>query len=631
MAFFDAMSPPVLRYHWLVYCNLDTLLRLNHVNRSLRAVLNDPSFVSEWLTLCWFTEIRHCRCDREQFLVDLLRWCPFVWDYRGGDRIRVPRTASEVGNPDGCMNLREMQLILRHLGRSLPMLLQSLSRPLSVPTVRYPYETPHGDFCPGMHEDLFDGLMIPLPRMVHVPVECTRIQRNAFDPDAFWGGFHEVTDEMLEDAYDIKTAKQELPPRYGSVPALSSSFDASDYVDQVEAYIEQCRDTDQDPHDPNEDTERMDGYRAEQWARHLLYESAVGLQTFPLNLCVHREDLRGMAYRNGPNYLERRFVSAMAYEGHRGESELLGLHGAGLFYNIRYDNERGDFHTWCLSTMATLQATYHHLWHDYARRWLHNLRVYVLGLSQEIQQDLPIGQLCPRWRRLMQQWFVHHPDQPANIGRPVPLPTLVSVALGHAESPPSLTACQRDRDRHALRFLMDQEYRTEFLVVQRNVESWLHRPFPMASPFNEPYLRDIIPNPTWDSGLYPESALLTDAEHLLRVSEFLLEFAHWVGPRVDPGTRSLRRRMHRLYLNSAVSLFVWAPHWHRLFSDGYRHGDVEQPHVPLRLMRLNPQNNHRYWHYLDFLNRRALFHHPDPETWYHEHRWGMDIGRMLRS
>lgn len=619
----------VLRYHVLWFCDLDSLLRLNHTHRCFRTLLNDPAVVSEWMTLCWYLQPRHCRCEREQYLVDLERWCPFMWDFRGGDTIRVEHTATATGNQEGVANLREMQLVLRSLGRSLPMLLQTVQRPLAVPRLRYPHECQ--DFCPGMHEDLLDGLLIPLPRMVHCPVECTRTQvEGNHGVDAYWEGWHEITDADLEEHWDVKVAKRELPPPSTRTPPTrdtSFSYDPSVYVDQVTAYKERCRlrEEPQDPHDPNEDTELMEGYKAEQWARRLLYESAVGLQTFPLRMCVHRDDLVGLAHRLGPMYIERRFVSVMAYEGHRGESELLGLKGVGLFYNVRYDNEGGDFHSWCLSTMATLNATYHHLWHDYVRLWLRSYRVYLMNLAQEIQEDLPMSQLCPRWRRLMQQWFVHHPGTNGQAVRPSPLANLPGAV------PDVPSRSEWERNQRALRFLMDHTNRAEFLVLQRAVESWLHRPYPHTQPHYEPYLRHIIPDEHWHTPLYPDSALLGDVETLLRVSEFLLEFAEWIGPRVDPRTRALRRRMHRLYLNAGLSIALWSPPWMRPFADGYRHQDLEQPVVPLRLLRPDPKNNHRYWSYLDFLNRRALYHHPDPDAWHAEHRWGLDIGRIVRT
>lgn len=288
-------------------------------------------------------------------------------------------------------------------------------------------------------------------------------------------------------------------------------------------------------------------------------------------------------------------------------------------YNIRYDNEAGDFVSWCLSTMGLLNALYHHLWHDYVRMWLKSFRVYLLNICSEIQDDLPMCHLVPVWQRLVRHLFVHPPFT-ANISYP---------HRGQDQTPDKTTPLT-EREKRALKFLMDGSFRTEFLEVQHAVELWLHRPITQSRLFREPYLQNIVPGEHWNVATYPESGLVQDVERLLRVSEFLVGFAELLGPRVDRNTVFLRRRMHRLYLNSGLSILLWAPHWQRPFPDGWRHIHLNTE-VPLRLLQLNPQNNHRYVEYLRFLNRRALFHHPNPEAWSMEQAWGMDIGRIARA
>lgn len=620
------VGPTVFRYHLLPFCNLDTLLRLNWVCRAFRSSLNDPDTITDWCHLCSWLQPRHCCCERRQFLLEVETWCPFMWDYRG----ETPET------DDGCVNLRQMQMVLRRYGRSVPMMIQSLARPFRMPLLPLPKVhcacmfdvAGNGSlFCPGMYSDLVGSLLIPMPRMLPVPVEQAQVDRveriltgETHREDPYWGLFHEVTDEMLEDNERIKWDKREVPPcvKDREYPDAEFSTDVTDYVDRVQAYVERCAREDRNPWDPNEDDDDMSGYQAEQWARRLLYESAVGLQTFPLLLCVHVDDLCGLAHRLGPVYLERFFLSAQSYEGSGGEAEILGRQGEVLMYNVRYDNQAGDFVSWCLATMGKLNAVYHHLWHDYVRMWLRSFRVYCLNLAAEIQQDLPMSELAPLWQRLVRQLFLHQPFV-ANIQRPDVVHPGDHTPLSH-------------REKRALDFLMDSAYRNEFLEVQRRVEEWQHRPLTQSRMFREPYLCGVVPEEHWNSPSYPEHALALDVEHLLNVSEFLLGLGERLGPRVDTNTACVRRRMHRLYLNSGLSIILWAPHWQRPFPDGWRHIHCDPTtEVPLRLLNLNPQNNHRYVDYLHFLNQRVMFHHPHPDAWFTERTFRVDVGRTLRA
>jgi hypothetical protein len=626
------MGPMVIRYHFLPFCNLDTLLRLNHVCRGFRHVLNDPAVMDDWQATCWWTQSRHCQCERRTYLLDVDRWCPFVWDYRG--------TGDRHDNLEGCQSVRDMQVVLRRYGRSIPMMLQSIQRPLRVPSVPYPrnhcaclFDVAQTNdcgngavFCPGMHSETVDRLLIPLPRMLSIPVERCRLGRagDQPEPSAYWGRFHEVTDAMIEENERIKWDKQEVPPVVKDrTPAIATEFADVDepYVDQVVRYMEMCDRDGRNPYDPCEDTADMDGYRAEQWARRLLYESPVGIQTFPLYLCIHRDDLMGTSHRMGPVYIDRHFLSSNAYEGGGGgELAVLGMHGEVLFNNVRYDNQRGDFTTWCLSTMGLLNATYHHLWHDYVRNFLRSLRLYLVGLVEEIQADLPMSHLVPQWQRLMRHLFVYQ-SFTANIYYPRPneFPR---------EKPYPLT----DREKEALRFLMDGAHRTEFIHIQQAVEAWLHQPLTQQRLFREPYMRHLLPHEHWNSATYSEHALAQDVERLLGISEFLVGFSEKLGPRLDRNTVFLRRRMHRLYLNSGTSILLWAPHWQRPFPDGWRHIHTDPTEeVPLRLLNLNLHYNHRYVEYLRFLNSRALFHHATPDSWYTTQAHDQDVGRTVRA
>lgn len=605
------ISHTTWRFHILPYCDLDVLLALNRTNRMIRALLNDPDVVCEWLHMAWYVRPRGCPCDRRLFLLDLDRWLPFTWDFRGGNEF--PCTERE----DGLSNLREMQLVLRRYGRSIPMMYQSQDRSFRVPPIRYPYEQ-QSDFNEGIYSCDTPCILVPLPRMVNVPVEATKIQsdpvpRLLFSPTTLdWGQHHEVTNDMMDRVYN----KYDLPEKWNTQengPIPDSAFRYVDPVDPLTHYLKRCEQEGLNPNDPNEDTDFMEGYHATQWARRTLYESAVGLDQFPGNICVHRDDLCGLAFRSGPTYIERRFVSHSHYGGVQGEAEYWGMHGLLMFTGVRYENEEGDFATWCLHTMSVLHATYLHGWNDLARMWLRGIRSNLVTLTGEIEQDFPLGSMVDVWRKLQSSCFMWQPM--------ADIPTASS-------SPPLTVEEQRRSRRHqAMVFLLDSVYRSQYEHLQRVVKDFIQTPYHRRAQrdFRGVYLRSLLPNEDhWlNVRNYPETALCSDIEHMLRISEFILEFSEKVAPRVHPRVRATRRRVHRLHLNTACSLLLWAPHWTRPFS-GTHLGST----VGMRYLNVDITHNHRYRYLLNFLNQRTLFHHAHPEDW---HDRNVDIGRILRA
>ena len=599
-----AISNEVWRYHVLPFCNLDVLFRLNAVCRALRGQLNHPDVVCEWLHTAWYVKPQACPCDRRQFLVDMDRWLAFTWDYRGGDEMIVP------GLNHSPTNLREMQLVLRQYGRTVPMMYQSQTNEFaSMPTIRYPYER-QSDFTEGMYSCDLPCILVPLPRMLNTAVEATTTvdgDRSYGNPvtNPNWGHHHEVTNDMM----DRLPFKGELPGKWNADqdgPVPPTGFRELPYENPLEYYRRRCIEEQLNPLDPNQDTDNMDGYRAVQWARHMLYGTAVGLEQFPGYLCMNQEDLCGLAYRMGPVYIERRFISSRRYDGNSGEAEFWGMHGMLCFNGIRYENERGDFATWCLHTMATLQTLYLHGWNDTIRCWLRGYRAFVMGLCTEIEEDFPLGSLVDTWRTLEKSCFVYQPLRTRTV---------------RGQSPPlEERDLRRARRYEAMVFLMNQNYRHEYLHLQCVVRNYLQTPYHLRAErnFRAPYLHALVPSEHWNTAEYPEVSLVSDVENLLQISEFVLGFSEKVAPRVDPRTRSTRRRMHLLHLNAASSLLLWAPHWTRPFF-----------HCGLRYMNVRIAANHRYRELLNYLNARSLFHHPRPEDWWIEQTQGMDIGRIL--
>ena len=179
-----------LRYHVLLYCDHSTLLRVNWVNRALRAVCNMPEFVHEWQDAAWFLRVRGCRCDRNLFMLDLGAFIDFGWDCNGID------------------NVRKAEIALRAVGRSPALYTNALYRA----TQRLPYLDPSVQwkcFSAGILDTWFENILVPVPRMLDLPVEDThrlspihRVGRErqpdetpaAYVHRQYWGNYHYVPD-----------------------------------------------------------------------------------------------------------------------------------------------------------------------------------------------------------------------------------------------------------------------------------------------------------------------------------------------------------------------------------------------------------------------------------------------------
>lgn len=568
-------SKEVWRYHIIPNSDLLSLIRLSWTCRTLYYMLNDPAVVVEWQTRCYYLE-RECCCPRNLFYFKPHLYCEFTYD------VNLDLTSQW-----------ESDQRLMACGRSVMQLMTACVNPQgwqAVPPLD-PLRVNREQFTAGLFQSYMEDMIVPAPRMLFVPVEHSRIYgqahvrcvgetQEAFERRRYWRNFHEITDEKPT--------------------TTDSGFILSARIDMVDAYVQRCKLEGRDPHDPADDSD-CEGHHSAQWARRCMYETPVGVQSYPLELCLRREQLVGnQAQQSGVDYIDRLFVPLRRYNR---DQIVLDHRGPIYFSGVRYENERGDFVNWAMSMYALQHGIYSHLWLDSCNRFMDILHSHVMQLAREVEDDMPIQRLIPRWTYL--EHSVHCPKRNSggNCG-----------AYNHDTNTAEL---RRDKEARAL--MRHPGYEVYNHLVHNAVRDgyqWDH-------PFNQEYLVGLIPG-----GVYhyqrTETQICGDIRNLLELTSYITEFAMLIGPRVGPDTLRLRNTTLNIYLRAGFSLIAFAPTWRRDYSwKPSRAGILTSMGLPA----LDVTKNHRMLRYLNFLNRRTLYYHHQHELILHADAWQVDLGR----
>lgn len=599
------LSLDALRYHLLPFCEIPSLLRLNWTNTVFRALLNKPETVAEWQSSAWYLRPRGCDCERFLFLLDVPKLLDFSWDLRD------------------IHTLRHADVALRSVGRSVAM----YSDPRRI-GYRMPYVDPRRQpmcFSSGIMGPWYSGLIIPMPRMTKVPVEDTRVRDPLFALDAssppstsvtFWRTYHQASEEEGYDSdattlsvhsdesgtVNVQTETQPPSSVRATVvpnnPAPGTGFLMSPSEDLVVKYVAASLQEGRDPYDPNQDDDEQSGYHAVQYARRRLFETPVGVQTYPLDLCIPKSMLRGRAYRQGVDYVDMSFLPVFRRNNGMGdESSLLNHVGLTFFHPVRYENERGDFVCWALSHLAVVQAVYQYLWYDTMQYMIRRLYEFTHNLAREVETDMSTARLVVRWRDLQRTQYRMQADWPFPKAN---------------EGPADILERRRMHQNVAAgSFMRDPMFYTFHRYVGQCVEDYENGRLPNISLEHTGYtgyLTGLLPSHV---RLYGErrshEVLVQELHHVMHVADYVVQFAQFVAPLTDMRTTRYRQRTLSCYLGACTSLLMFAPGWRRMMTwepsaTGTNAGD--------RMPWVLVQNSHRYQYYLDFLNRRSNFYHP---------------------
>lgn len=585
------MTPPVTtlthdmwRFHILFLCDPISMIRLSWTCRELRWIMNDPTFVVQWQEHCRYID-RQCKCNRNMFYLvpDMILDFTYDWNIEISSEYEVDRH-------------------LVSIGRSVPMLVMHQQ----IQWQKLPYLDPPSDktnFIPGTYQACMENLIIPMPRMLPLPVDraVTRgrehprsvyQQRMEFETDdayrfrMFWRNFHQ-----FPAPHDMKNAPDFLDI---NVPI----------VDYVDLYIQECMEAGEDPYDPAQDPE-LKGHSAGQWARKVMYNTGVGIQKYPLDLCIRYDQIQtASAQHHGVDYLERLFLQLRDYSG---DGALLQHAGSVYFSPVRYDNERGDFVNWALSTVAVVSGFYNHAWFDCCFQFLHTLTIHVLGVATSIEEDLYIERMACRWK------YLEH---------------LNSCAACQSPAHQHRNENEQKRDEDGIRMMHRSNYNVYNNLVYNSVKRYMENPSD-DSEWNRNYLVPLIPQYDHHQHLRyhrTEEYIVRYIENLLDVLSYVTDFANSMAPRVNPVTQMYRTRTLKIYLMNGMSLMTFAPSWHMTYDWKPSRTGLKSS---LRLPHLDLMQNHRVSKYLHFLNRRVLFYHPDPVL--HATAWQQDVGRFNHS
>lgn len=576
------LSYDMWRFHILYICDVTSMIRLSWTCRTMRHILNDPVFVVQWQEHCRYLE-RQCKCSRNMFYLVPDMILDFTYDW----------------NLDPSSQF-EVDCHLRSIGRSVPMLVMQQQMQWQ----NSPYLNPPNDdtnFIPGTYQSFMENLIIPMPRMLPCPVEraSTRgmdhmrsnVLRTEYETDdayrhrLFWRNFHQVPAP-----HDIRNAPDFVETNTPNV----------DYVD---LYVKECIEKNEDPTDPAHDPE-LKGHAAGQWARRVMYNSGVGMQKYPLDLCIRHDQIHTpAAQQHGVEYLERLFLQLRDYSG---DGSLLEHDGSVYFSPVRYENESGDFVNWALSTVAVVNGFYNHAWFDCCFQMMHTLTIHILGVVASVEEDLNIERMACRWKYLEHlhkcsecQTETHKQDEE-----------------------------QSKRDTLARQLMYRSNYSVYNNLVKNSVKRYADNPYDDAT-WNRRYLIGLVPPFEHHQHLrYPqtEAQIVRDMQHLLDVSSYVTDFANSMAPKVNQVTEVYRERTLKIYLMNGMSMIAFAPSWQMSYD-----WKPSRTHLKssLRIPRLDLMENHRVKKYLNYLNRRVLFYHPDPAM--HATAWQQDIGRYNHS
>lgn len=564
----------VWRHYIALYCDLVSLIRLSGVNRFLYHMLNEPRFIVEWQSSCWYL-FRDCLCERNQFYLNIEEWCEYLWDTSGS------WTAMGFGDR-----------VLTDFGRDVwRLLLRPTSSMLKdTPTL----DAMNGLFHSGVFQSFTEQLIVPMPRMVYVPVECTTLLPSVYTRQdnetldeakhrSFWRNFHEVAPGL---------------PVPDAGFGWTDYHRASQYRDPLDVYLERCAREGLNPHDPGHDPD-CEGHHTAQVLRQSMYSTPLGQQLYPLDLCLRREDLGGMARYRGVDYIDRIHLPSHEFGG--SERLLLDHRGPVYLDGARYTHERGDLVPWALSTLNVQNAFYRHLWFDCMHHLLHGVQAHVHMMIGIIEADLSAELAANRYR-----WVDHQ-----------------TICTGCRSQPYHMHPPEeRERDAEAIRFVNHPFYEAFHGLLRTSIEQAV-----TLGPWAEHHYLGAL-YPTMAADYREETLMVRDVHYLLELLGFVTDFSLYMAPRVNPEEAVARKRTVATYIASGISLFAFAPTWKM----GYHWAPSKANEmISLKTPYVVATQNHRFQRYCQFLNERTLFYQPEALSILRQAQHGKDAGRYFSS
>lgn len=575
----------VWRNHLFPMCDLMSLIRLSWTCGSLRRLLQRVDTVTAWQDACWYME-RECRCSRNLYYLKTPEYCSFSYDWNASSSFTSQRDSDQV---------------LRRYGRALQMYLQT-DVPNGAEPLRVPFLDPQKDylhFRAGVYQTRVESLIVPMPRMLSIPVENVP----NIPPMN-----HPITLTETHEAYMYrmywKTCHEVRPQNalLGAQHVAHTEYQPWSTMDRVDAYLERCQREGRDPYDPMDDPD-CDGYLAGSWARRCMHQTAVGLQHYPLELCLSKDDLEPpKARQEGVDYLERIFLPIVPLSAYPCTGMLLEHRGITYFHGVRYENETGDFVNWALSTHTLLHGFYRQAWLECAYHFMTQLYQTMDQLAVEIEGDLCMARFCKRWMYLEHlqvctRCFKALEDKNEEEA------TMDREGVAFLRETPQY-GVYHNVLRHMVREDEDLRRRCQYDTLNDETYAYMTRQ----------YLHALLPQRGFaTSHRRNETQMMIEIHYLLEAYSYMVRFGRVMVRGTSRTTFTYRTTTLRVYLATGFGMLAFAPGWHTAGSGGavvyhHRPSRTQDRVSALTVPCLNLTWNHRYGKYLRFLTARSTYY-----------------------
>lgn len=552
------------RYHILLFCDPLSMIKLSWVNRVLRRQLNEPRFIVEWQTHCYYMA-RECKCERNLFYLQLESYCEFAWEWNF-DLERV----SEVNHV--------LEMYRREVWRH-----QVYPAMQTLPLPAFPGEAKDDWFACNAIQSWIENLIVPMPRMVYVPVECTRIQRIDWNDRMIHQG-NATSTPLTEEQYRDRKFWRYVHKVDTNGPVPPAGFEPWDaYVltdrDPLELFVEHCNQANRDPLDPADDPDG-EGYRTCQMLRQAMYTTGLGEQAYPFDLCLRPDELFGNAKHLGVEFMDRLFLPS--HLGTTQDHMMIDHRGPVYFDGVRYNNESGDLVPWALSTLSVCYTVYNTVWRDAAHQFVFGLDTHLRTIAMQFEAVFPLT----RMHRQIEQ--IEH----------------LMICSG-CQNHPSTDPNQAARTEAMRQFWREGEYRQFNDLIKTRVNHMTSMRMD-----NHHYVTEILP--MLPMGYRNEKPLVRDIYELMEWADYISHLSLVMGPTMSPESQCTMMHTLRTYLAMGASLLAFAPTFKRAQHHRPSRSNEILPPIP---PRIEISNNHRFQWYLKFLNARTCYYQPESMQW----------------
>lgn len=511
------LSLDVLQEALLPFCDTTSLKMMAWTCSLWRNVLNDPKTIWHWQKECWYLKTSGCGspCNRHMCYLDIKSYAWFLWAY--------------TGNLESYYQLRQ---VLRQNGRPLNLLIHNTGHPSlchRAPSFIDPTHT-HG-FDGGMFYYSYDQNIVATPRIRQLsPYVHRTVSRNA------QGQIIQMPDYDAQ-AQDADRPLHEFWWEHHNVDKPSQNvYEDEESSDPLDNYQELMARHGGNPGDiPLVHIQRM--YQHLEVTHHL---REMGSQNYPTNHCLTYEQLDMDEEEPDQESPPHEWTFLI---GRNDEFQQKLIHGCHFLYlvGVLYEHGPGDAVNW-MHAMWTLEGMlYHRLWRECMITLIQYVRRQVLDMIDQVETRLSSAEF--REREVQgRQWYYD----------------TMHAAEQSSEAMVRLTELFERPEYQALWGILHavQDYTRIYLSL--------------LLPRHDDMTSVLMARGELRVSNRHDQYLIHELESMLKLSCFVYHLQSDLlcgGPdggliHMAPDTKVMDTMNLRIYLQEAVSLFMFAPGWH---------------------------------------------------------------------